>query len=203
MISNIKNSTTNKNKYQIQLRIFAITLHFYSPKAYEYVRTIFNHSLPNKSTIRRWYSSIDGRPGFTEESFRFLKKLIGDRNFAVALLCDEISIKQKVEKCGNTITGFVDMGNGQKTTDEAKQALVFMVSSLEGKWRVPIAYFLINGLSAEIRKALMIKAIGRLSEIGAIVVSLTLDGPHVNIKTFNLLGIHFADDKSSKFKKKL
>lgn len=48
----------------------------------------------------------------------------------------------------------------------------------------------------------MMEAIQRLSEIGAVVVSLTLDVPHVNIKTFNLLGIYFQDDKSSKHKRK-
>lgn len=47
------------------------------------------------------------------------------------------------------------------------------------------------------------EAIQRLSENVAVVVSLTLGGPHVNIKTFNLLGIHFQDDKSTKNKTNL
>ncbi|KAL4136336.1 hypothetical protein QTP88_007884 [Uroleucon formosanum] len=35
------------------LRKFAMTLHFYSPSAYSYVRTIFSKALPDVSTIRK------------------------------------------------------------------------------------------------------------------------------------------------------
>ena len=86
------------------------------------------------------------------------------------------------------------MGDGQNNEEEAKQALVFMVSCLEGKWK----YFLINGLSAEIRKTLIMEAIQRLSEVGTVVVSITLDGPYLNIKTFNLLGKYFVTNVSAK-----
>ncbi|KAL4103323.1 hypothetical protein QTP88_018700 [Uroleucon formosanum] len=49
------------------LRKFAMTLHFYSPSAYSYVRTIFSKALPDVSTIRKWYSKLDGLPGMTKE----------------------------------------------------------------------------------------------------------------------------------------
>lgn len=51
----------------------------------------------------------------------------------VALLADEISIMQRIERYSNNIFGFVNMDDGQNTEDVAKQALVFMVSCLEGK----------------------------------------------------------------------
>ena len=47
---------------------FALTLLFYSTEAYEYVRKHFNLALPYVATIRRWYSAIDGNPGFTQEA---------------------------------------------------------------------------------------------------------------------------------------
>ncbi|XP_008179512.1 THAP domain-containing protein 1-like [Acyrthosiphon pisum] len=56
-----------------ELRSFALTLHFYSPTSYNYVRKTFNKCLPHPSTIRKWYSVIDGSPGITAESMNAIK----------------------------------------------------------------------------------------------------------------------------------
>ncbi|XP_015433230.1 PREDICTED: uncharacterized protein LOC107189226 [Dufourea novaeangliae] len=42
-------------KYKAALRQFALSLHFYSPKAYYYMRHKFHNSLPHPKTISRWY----------------------------------------------------------------------------------------------------------------------------------------------------
>jgi len=47
---------------------FAITLYYYSPAAYQYVRRRFN-LLPSPRTIRNWLSSFEGSPGLTQQSF--------------------------------------------------------------------------------------------------------------------------------------
>lgn len=60
-------------KYSEELRQFATTLHFYSPKAYDYVRDNFQKALPHSHTIRSWYSSVSADPGFTVASFTALK----------------------------------------------------------------------------------------------------------------------------------
>ena len=59
--------------YSPELRSFALTLHFYSPHAYRYIRKAFNTCLPHPRTVERWYSSIDGQPGFTESVFQALR----------------------------------------------------------------------------------------------------------------------------------
>ena len=46
----------NKGKCTPQLRAFAITLQFYSKKAYDYVRKTFNLALPHPRVLRTWYS---------------------------------------------------------------------------------------------------------------------------------------------------
>lgn len=61
-------------KYSPNVRLFCLTVHFYSPRAYEYIRSYFNLNLPHIRTIRNWYSVINGSPGFTESSFSALKK---------------------------------------------------------------------------------------------------------------------------------
>jgi len=100
-----------------ELRKFALTLHFYSPNAYDYVRNIFNKSLPHPSTIRKWYATVDGRPGLTSESLRAIqinvqefqesgKQLIG------GLMLDEMCIKENIHWTGSRYQGFIDYGPG-------------------------------------------------------------------------------------------
>lgn len=60
-------------KYSDELKVFALTLHYYSPAAYKYVRRTFNTCLPHTRTISRWYQSINGLPGFTSEAFEALR----------------------------------------------------------------------------------------------------------------------------------
>ncbi|XP_072750897.1 uncharacterized protein [Anoplolepis gracilipes] len=56
-------------KYSEEIRSFALTLHFYSPKAYNYIRKTWGKQfLPHSSTIRKWYQVINGSPGFTKEA---------------------------------------------------------------------------------------------------------------------------------------
>lgn len=67
----LKRKLTNNSKkpYSDDLRSFALTLHFYSPKAYDFVRSSFSQSLPHPSTLRQWCSAVEGKPGFTSEAF--------------------------------------------------------------------------------------------------------------------------------------
>lgn len=62
-----------KGKYPIELRAFALTVNFYSPKAYYYIRQVFENKLPAPS-LRSWYGSTRGSPGFTLEAVEILKK---------------------------------------------------------------------------------------------------------------------------------
>ena len=55
------------------MKSFALTLQFYSTKAYEFVRKTFNIALPSQSQIRRWYGKVAADPGFTKPAFNALK----------------------------------------------------------------------------------------------------------------------------------
>ena len=50
----------NPGAYPPELRSFAMTLKFYSAKAYNYVQKSFDLGLPCASVIRSWYSSMNG-----------------------------------------------------------------------------------------------------------------------------------------------
>nr|CAI5861988.1 unnamed protein product [Callosobruchus analis] len=86
-------------KYDPVLRSCAVTLAFYSPKAYNYVRDTFNKSLPDLSSINKRYKSVNVSPGFTEEALKALKIIKNEadtkgRDVLCNLVLDEMSIRQ-------------------------------------------------------------------------------------------------------------
>lgn len=91
-IDNADRSKTNR-RYSDEIKNFCLTLHFYSPKAYEFIRK--RSTLPDESTIRRWLSTRDCRPGILTEVIEFLKeeqtKSVYLRD--VALIYDAIAIR--------------------------------------------------------------------------------------------------------------
>ena len=65
-------------------------------------------------------------------------------------MIDEMAINTHAEWDGQKYCGFVDLGTGIDDNDSfplAKDALVFMVVAANSTWKVPYAYFLVNGLS--------------------------------------------------------
>lgn len=96
-------------KYSEEIRAFALTLHFYSAHAYDYVRKKFNNLLPHPQTIRQWYKVVNGEPGFTREAFEAIKaKVDGAGPIIINLVLDEMSIRQLVEYQNGKYYGFVD-----------------------------------------------------------------------------------------------
>lgn len=145
----------NKNKistskYSPALRTFALTLYYYSTKAYNYVRKIFNCSLPHPHTIHKWYKSFNGSPGFTTESLKALEFIASKskKPLYCCLMIDEMAIRKKIEWDGKRFHGYVDFG-GSLCTDEvpeAKEALVMLITGINASWKV-IQIFVIYFIS--------------------------------------------------------
>jgi len=159
------------------LRSFALTLNFYSSKAYNYVRKKFRNLLPESSTIRKWYSVLNGRPGFTNEVLHALK--CKEDPIFCNLIIDEIGIREQIEYDGNRYYKYVDLGVNNNTTNvdnppPARNALVFMLVALNSHWKVPLGYFLINSLDGKERASLLEKSLELIHETGVILHSLTL-----------------------------
>lgn len=182
-------------KFSAELKAFALTLHFYSPRAYDYVRETFESCLPHPRTISRWYSHIDGKPGFTSESLKYLKMIAEKSSYTLicGLMIDEMSIRKHVDWDGTNFHGFINLG--YETNDDsmplAKDALVFMVVAMNQSWKLPVGYFLIDSLTSEQRANLVIQALELIQNTGIKVVSLTCDGLASNLTMFRLLGCNF------------
>lgn len=116
---------------------FATTLHYYSPAAYEYLRSRVK-SLPSPRTIRNWLSTYDGQPGLTQQSFDTIASNVAGPNAWAYKLCalhlDEMEIKKQFDynrQTGKT-HGFTDIGSG--TFDQLVNitlTLVYFVANLE------------------------------------------------------------------------
>ena len=59
----LKKKERKATQYSDEIKAFAMTLQFYSEKAYRYVRNAFDLLLPHPRHIRNWYSGVDGDPG--------------------------------------------------------------------------------------------------------------------------------------------
>ena len=89
--------TPTGRRYSDDIVKFAVTLHFYSPKAYDFVRSFL--FLPTARTIRQWASSIDCQPGHLTAVYEYLSKMVEQdpKLKECCLMADEMSIKKDTQ----------------------------------------------------------------------------------------------------------
>jgi hypothetical protein len=183
-------------RYSDEIKEFAVTIQYYSPKAYNFLRTII--PLPAPSLIKRWARSVDCEPGFITEALDILKSEIQGHSEKkdCCLVFDAMAIRKQTlwDPKQDEFVGFVNYGPAQIESPEtmASEALVFALVGLRSHWKCPIAYFLIDKLSASVQAELVRKALVLTAEIGLKVWCITSDGTSSNVATFKLLGCIFG-----------
>lgn len=178
-------------KYQEEIRKFAITLHFFSGKAYDYVRKKFNNCLPHPKSLSKWYSTIDALPGWSVEALKMIetKAKYSERQIMCALIMDEIAMRKKIEYDGKKYYGYVDFGVLlDQNRDIAREALVFMIVAINDTWKCPLGYFFINVLNGTQKMNLVTQCLKALFDSGMHVVSLTFDGCQANFVMAKFFG---------------
>ena len=180
-------------RYTDEVKEFALTLYFYSPKACKYVRSII--PLPNPSLIRKWSTSIKCDPRFIEEAFASLSNQIDTSpiNKDCCLVIDAMAIRKQIlwNPKEDQYSGFVDLGNeipNVQCDKLASEALVFLLVGTRSHWKCPIGYFLIDKISAKDQAMLVSKSLEKAAKAGLKVWSVTADGTAVNLRTFEILG---------------
>jgi len=136
-------------------------------KTYNYVRKGFCNLLPEPSTIRKWYAILNGRPRFTAEAFEALKYQVkkSDNPILCNIVIDEIAIRQQVTYDGQRYYGLIDFGIDHNDTFnidrslKVTNALVFMLVAINGHWKIPVGYFLLNSLNGAERASLLEKCV--------------------------------------------
>ena len=66
-------------------------------------------------------------------------------------------IRRQVEWDGKMYTEYVDFGSqvDDDSLPVAKEALVFLIVSITGRWKIPVAFFFIDGLNVNERANLV------------------------------------------------
>ncbi|KMQ82281.1 thap domain-containing protein 9-like protein, partial [Lasius niger] len=124
-----------RGAFPSELKTFAVTLQFYSTKAYEYVRKTFLNILLHPQTIRKWYSSVEEKPEITREALRTIEAKINEaategKILYFSLTMDDMSIRKLIEIENDKYYGYVDLGTSSEHSDnlpEAKYACVFLL----------------------------------------------------------------------------
>lgn len=190
-----------RKKYPPALRKFALSLNFYSPAAYKYVRTKFNSALPHPRVLTKWYENTSISPGFTKQAFDILKKkstLLGQRLLCV-LVADEMALRHQTVWTGKKTDGLVDFGLENDSSNEiATQAYVFVLVCLNESWKIPVAYFFVKSLSSQTRANLMTTCLSKCHDSGVDVVAITFDGCASNLGAASLLGCSFSTPSNIK-----
>lgn len=103
---------------------------------------------------------------------------------------DEMAIRQDVQWDGINYHWFIDMGTDLDGVclPVTKEALTFMVEAHKSSLKVPIGYFLIDGLISTERSKLVLQALDKLHSVGSHIVSLTFDGATSNLGMSKILG---------------
>ena len=85
-----------------------------------------------------------------------------------ALLMDEMAIRQKVEYDGRQYRGYIDVGTGldDDSLPVAKEALTFMIVAFNDNFKLPVGYFLVDGLGAVERANVVNQCISKLFSVG-------------------------------------
>ena len=167
---NQKFDSKKSNRYSQETKQFAMTLHYYSPKAYDFARKVL--LLPHPSSIRSWAASVDCEPGFLCDVITSIGVMAQKKTFLsdVVLIVDAMAIYKGTwwDPKQGCYAGQVDYGTAmpEASDDLATEALVFLISGIKGHWKHPIAYFLHNKISAGVQTQLIRDCIGLLHGAG-------------------------------------
>lgn len=83
------------------------------------------------------------------------------------------------------------------TTKIAKKSLVFCVVCINQAWKLPIAYYLINGISSDQKRNLTMQCLTAIHEAEMLITALTCDGLTSNLSMLRSLGCNFNVDSNT------
>ena len=199
LISELNNheKRTRGKRYSDELKKFALTLHFYSPRAYNFMRSTF--SLPAPSSIANWTSSVNCEPGFFSDVFEYLEeKSQTDSTYKdCALMFDGVHIKSGLHYNSSMgkYEGFMNFGDNVVAFDEDKvatEALVFMLVGIQGHWKCPVGYVLCNSITASNLNTLITNCLQLSFQHNLFVHSVTCDGTKGNFDSLKSLDVNLV-----------
>lgn len=186
----------NQGPYPPSVRAFCMSLHYTSPRAYEYLRQKFAKHLPHAQTIRQWYrnSNLDASSGIGMQSLDALeaKAKSMDKQLIINLNFDEMNIQRNLTWCRatNKFIGLIDEGkpNEDEEFTLAKDVIVFMAVGINAYFQQPIAYYFIQSLTGKEKAEILCRVMDEVIKRGIKIVDVSCDGHRSNAAMFKHLG---------------
>ena len=173
---------------------YCIILYSRSSSNYEFIRKELIFHIPSQRTLRLYIGKSTGEMGVTnlvERRLQMEAKKFSAEELIANLQIDEMTIKlsEKYNRNFGTFFGGVDMGGvvELKTNELANKVLAFVLSGFSYHYRIPVAIFLVNKLTAEEQTKLTIHVIQRTEVSGFNIFRLVTDNLSTNVKMFALL----------------
>jgi len=147
---------------------------------------------------------MNGSPGFTQEAVDILKRkceAAGDKKLYACLTMDEMAIRKQIHynQAEKRFVGYVDYGliiEDPENLPVAKEALIYLLTGINERWKIPVAYFLVAGLTAYERAEITKKVIDFVATSGVHIIALTFDGLPANISMCNALNADVFNDQT-------
>lgn len=185
-----------RESYPPSVRAFCMSLHYTSPRAYEYLRQKFAKNLPHAQTIRQWYrnSNLDASSGINTQSLNALeaKAESMDKQLVITLNFDEMNIQRSMTWCRatNQFIGLIDVGtpNENEEFTLAKDVIVFMAVGINAQFQQPIAYYFIQTLKRKEKAQLLNQVMDEVTKRGIKIAAISCDGHKSNAAMFKILG---------------
>lgn len=200
----------SNEKYSENIRHFCLALHYYSPRAYDFIRKTFNNHLPHPKTIQNWYANSDirGDPGLQMYNINRLRNISDsykekhDTNIICSLVFDEMCLRKQVFW---SVEQYECVGYAPNNAPNAeihnspfvKQAIVFILNGINVNFEFPIAYYLIDTLEKVQRKNLLQEIINAVTNTGVRIKNVTFDGCPSNIGMCELFGANLNVESTS------
>ncbi|XP_050303875.1 uncharacterized protein LOC126741499 [Anthonomus grandis grandis] len=190
----LKGKRRKSHRFSMELKQFALTFHFLSPKAYKFIGSLL--TLPTKRSLHRITENISCQPGINNavlyKALQIKLNTLLEQDKHCILCIDEISLKANIafNVTQDRIVGFADLGEQTEEPFICKNALVIMARGLYSSCKQPLAYFLVGSqLKASKLKTIMGELIPKLLEIGLKIESIASDMGSNFIKLSKLLGV--------------
>ncbi|XP_044757466.1 uncharacterized protein LOC123315702 isoform X2 [Coccinella septempunctata] len=190
-------------RWTVKGKAFALSIFKRSPRLYRYLRAFFQ--LPSPRTLQTLLSHIPFECGVLVPVLEYLKlqtEEMTELERNCALIFDEISLSSgfSYESHKQRISGFEDLGQLGRTSNQANHALVFMIRGIKKNFKIPVAYYFVKDtVKSTDLKNLIILVIEKLQMVGIKICATVCDQGSTNRGALSSLVADCTNKKPSPY----
>ena len=187
-LEQLKLAITKQVRYSSELLIWAATISYSFPGAYNQLRRKSALTLPHPVYLRQFLCKIGhNTPCIGPSQIAFLReksKYLQDSDKVVTVMLDEVYVNSKLSYKAGKILGMADNGS---ETETAGTMQVFMAASLHSDYKDVLALFPVKNMCADTLLKLTTEILKVMNDLGFDVVCLVADNHSTNRKMYELL----------------